>query len=302
MLHGAMLIQHSLQVVGVVWVATAFRRPGRILLVSAAASLGTSYGLFSHGLFTEGLANPLLLLFLGALLRLWRDGPTRTVMLLLALTLLLASLSRHVLIVLAGMPVLFLLLQPCCGIGCATAGARSGSRSCWPSALSGPTARSTPGCRCCWMRRPPPCSAAPPSTASKRLISLCRPASAPTGWPRCRRAPMTRKVRAALPPMATVDNPWTGPRDALSAQPALYGSHPDVLMTAGFSAFWLWPNAWVWTQWVQEFSGAAFGPEPWGSASGQVQPAAAGIRRIHRHRVPARPARGGGREGHRHRR
>ena len=193
MLQGAMLIQHGLQVLGVVWVATAFRGPWRILLVSAAASIGTSYGLFSHGLFTEGLANPLLLLFLGALLRLWRDGPTRRVMVVLALTLLVASLTRYVLIVLAGMPVLFLLLQMrCCGIGCARAGARSGSPSCLPSVLSGPTARSTPGCRCCWMRRPPPCSAAPPSIGSTRLTSSCRPTSAPAGWPRCRRAPTTR--------------------------------------------------------------------------------------------------------------
>ncbi len=271
MLRGAMLIQHSLQVVGVAWVATAFRGPGRILLVSAAASLGTSYGLFSHGLFTEGLANPLLLLFLGALLRLWRDGPTRRVMVVLALTLLLASLSRYVLIVLAGMPVLFLLLDALLrhrlrtgwrAVGLAVVltvgvvGANSAINA-WLSVLLDAQTAPVLG-RAAVYRIQEAYELVPPGERADWMAAL----QARTDDP---------QVRAALPMMATAENPWTGPRDALSATQALYGRHPDVLMAAGFRAFWLWPNAWVWTQWMQEFSRAAFGPEPWGGASGQMR-------------------------------
>jgi len=271
MLQGAMLIQQSLQVVAVAWVAAAFRGPGRILLVSAAASLGTSYGLFSHGLFTEGLANPLLLLFLGALLRLWRDGPTLRVMVVLALTLLLASLSRYVLIVLAGMPVLFLLLAALLrhrlrtgwrAVGLAVVlavgivGANSAINA-WLSVLLNAQSAPVLG-RAAVYRIQETYRLVPPDERAVWLAAL----QARTDDP---------QVRAALPMMAKVENPWTGPRDALAETQALYGRHPDVLMAAGFHAFWLWPNAWVWNQWAQEFSRAALGPEPWGSPAGQVR-------------------------------
>jgi len=271
MLHGAMLIQHSLQVVGVAWVATAFRGPWRILLVSAAASLGTSYGLFSHGLFTEGLANPLLLLIVGALLRLWRDGPTLSVMIALAFTLLIGSLSRHLMIVFAGMPVLFLLLlalrrhrlragwRP---VGMAVVlalgvlGANTAINA-WLSLLLDAQTVSMLG-RPGIYRIQDAYNLVPLNERERWLAELQSRAADPA-------------VRAALPLMTSVANPWTGPAGALTREPALYGIHPDALMTAGFKAFLLWPNEAVWTQWSQEFLHAAFGLEHWGSNVGQVR-------------------------------
>jgi hypothetical protein len=78
-------------------------------------------------------------------------------------------------------------------------------------------------------------------------------------------------VQAALPLLATVGNPWTGPRDALALAPALYGRHPDELMTAGFMAYLLWPHDSVWTQWWQEFNRALFGVRAWNGGVGQIR-------------------------------
>lgn len=111
MLNAARLIQHAGFILAVTYLASAFRRPWKILLSAAAASLGAGLGLFAHGFFTEGLAVPMLILFLGALLRLGRDGLTRGSAAMLFGTLLLASLTRHVLIVLAVVPLAFLFLQ-----------------------------------------------------------------------------------------------------------------------------------------------------------------------------------------------
>jgi hypothetical protein len=271
MLYGAMLIQHVLQVLGVVWVATAVRGPGRILLVSAAASLGTAYGLFSHGLFTEGLANPLLLLFIGALLRLWRDGPTRGVLLALALTLLLASLTRYLLIVFAGMPVLFLLLLVlfkhrlragwrAVGLAMALAVGVVGANSAinaWLSLLLDAQTAPVLG-RPAVYRIQEAYTLVPPEERAAWMAAL----QARTDDP---------DVRTALPLMATVENPWTGPRDALALVPSLYARHPDVLMTTGFRAFLFWPDAAVWSQWLAELGRAVFGPEPLGYQPGQVR-------------------------------
>jgi hypothetical protein len=271
MLHGAMLIQHGLQVLGVAWVATALRGPWRILLVSAAASLGTCYGLFSHGLFTEGLANPLLLLILGALMRLWRDGPTRSVMIALALTLLIGSSSRHLMIVFAGMPVLFLLLLTlrrhrlrsgwrAVGLAVMLAlgvlGANTAINA-WLSLLLDTQTVSMLG-RPGIYRIQDAYKLVPPSEREPWLAELQSRIDDPA-------------VRAALPLMASIDNPWAGPAGALTREPTLYGSHPDALMSAAFKAFLLWPNEAVWAQWSREFSHAAFGPEQWGSPVGQVR-------------------------------
>ena len=271
MLRGAMLVQQGLQILAVAWVATAFRGPWRILLVSAAATVGTSYGLFSHGLFTEGLAHPLLLFFLGALFRLWRDGPTRGVLVALALTLLIASLTRYLLIVFAGMPVLFLVLQALLrhrlragwrAIGLAVVlavgvvGANSAINT-WLSLLLDAQTASVLG-RPGIYRIQDAYRLLPPQERAAWLAALQARTDDPA-------------VRAALPLMASVDNPWTGPRDALAMEPALYGRHPDALMTAGFKAYLLWPDTSVWSQWMQEFGRALFGAGASGGGIGQVR-------------------------------
>jgi len=271
MLQGAMLIQQGLQVVGVAWVATALRGRWRILLVSAAATVGTSYGLFSHGLFTEGLAHPLLLLFLGALFRLWRDGPTRVVLVALALSLLIASLTRYLLIVFAGMPVLFLLLQALLrhrlragwrevGLAIVLAVGVVGVNSAinaWLSLLLDAQTAPVLG-RPGIYRIQDAYKLIPPQERAAWLAALQARTDDPA-------------VRAALPLMASVENPWTGPRDALALEPELYGRHPDALMTTGFKAYLLWPDASVWSQWMQELGRAMFGAANSGAGIGQVR-------------------------------
>ena len=271
MLQGATLIQHGLQVLGVAWVATAFRGPWRILLVSIAATLGTSYGLFSHGLITEGLAHPLLLLYLGALFRLWRDGPTREVMVTLMLTLLIASLTRYVLIVLAGMPLLFLLLQALprhrlragwreVGLAVVLAVGVVGVNSAinaWLSLLLDAQTASMLG--------------RPGVYRIQNAYELIPPAERPAWLAALQARTDDPEVHAALPIMAKVENPWTGPRDVLAVEPAVQGTHPDTLMTAGFKAYLLWSDASVWSQWTQEFGRAVFGVDTWGGGIGQVR-------------------------------
>ena len=104
----ATAVQHGATVLATGYVASAFPRRWQILLVSVAATIGAAFGLYAQGLFTEGLATAFLLMFLGAVLRLHRDGPTVPVLTAMALALLAATLTRHANLGLAAVPVAYL--------------------------------------------------------------------------------------------------------------------------------------------------------------------------------------------------
>ncbi len=100
----AAVVQHAATVLAIGYVASAFPRRWQILLVSVAATFAAAFGLYAQGLFTEGLATAFLLAFLGAVLRLHRDGPTVPVLSVMALALLAATLTRHANLVFAAVP------------------------------------------------------------------------------------------------------------------------------------------------------------------------------------------------------
>ncbi len=51
-------VQHLALTLSIGYLASAYRKSWKILIVSAFASLGSALSLYSHGLFTEGLALP----------------------------------------------------------------------------------------------------------------------------------------------------------------------------------------------------------------------------------------------------
>lgn len=269
-LNGVRGVQHLVFVVSVAYLAAAGRRAWQVLLLSVAATLGAGLGLFAHGLFTEGLAIPLMLLFLGAVLRLARDGPTGTLTWVLALSLLLASLSRHVLIVLAAIPFCLVALQ-------ALGDPRSAAQ--WRGL--GGAALIVLGV---WVA----------NTGVNRYVSLMLDAqqvpilgragvyriqSAVELIPEDQRRVWVADLQAgagdpsvgqALALMAWTPNPWTGPRDAIADSPALFGRHPDLLMNAGFKVFVSRWDPYALRQWAQELSRASLGTGQGDYCPGQV--------------------------------
>ncbi len=270
MLNAARTIQHVLYVFSVTYLASASRRPWPILLLSVTTSLGAGLGLFANGLFTEGLAVPMLVLFLGAVLRLCRDGLTRGVASMLAVTLLLASLTRHVLIVLAVVPLGFLLFQALLqrllgvhwrtlgsvmllmlGVGVANAGING-----YVSLLLDAQQVSILG-RAGVYRIQAAYKLVPTAKRPAWLAALQARAKEPS-------------EREALALMAKTPNPWTGPRDAIAETPTLFGRHPDALMNAGFKTFAFALEPYALQQWAQELVRAAVGPGVADFCPGQV--------------------------------
>ena len=263
-------IQHLAYVLAIAYVASAYRVGWQILLVSALTCLGGGLNLFAHGLMTEGLANPLMLAFLGALLRLHRDGLTRVVALTLGLTLLAVSLSRHALIILGGLPVAYLLILAILSRGRAaglkavaqalllavTVWAANNAVNGYISLLLDAQQTSIVGrvgvyrIQAAYDRLPPPERAA-------WLASVGARAQDPA-------------VVTALPLLAQTINPWTGPRDAIAATPALFGMHPDALMNAGFRAYAYALDPIAWQQWGRELVHAVLGTGVPGYCPGQI--------------------------------
>lgn len=68
--------QHAATVLAIGYLASADRRPWAIMALSMAATVGVAGGLYAQGLYTEGLATAFFFVFLGATLRLHRDGLT----------------------------------------------------------------------------------------------------------------------------------------------------------------------------------------------------------------------------------
>ncbi len=269
-LAATLVVQQLALVLATAYVASACRGTWQILLVSALVSLGAGLQLYAHGLFTEGLANPWLLFFLGAVLRLHRDGWTPGVATALGVALLAASLTRHALIVLGVIPVAYVTLR-------VMLSKRSEIRL---SAIVHVVAVVL--------------AVGVANTVVTQYVSLILDAQntsilgragvyriqgAYALVPSAERAEWLRVltertddpgVREALPLMALTDNPWTGPRDAIVANPKLLGQRPDALMNAGFKAFAYWLNPYGLEQWGTELRRAVLGSGALGYCPGQV--------------------------------
>lgn len=259
MLRATQWVQQIAFVLAVTYVASAFRQAWRILLTSALVCVGAVFGLFAQGFFTEGLAIPLMLFFLGAVLRLHRDGLTKRVATALFLWLLAASLARHALLVLAVVPVTYLFMLMLLSPGRA--------KTLWVllqtlALMIGVILA---------------------NTAATRYVALILDAqdisilgragvyriqAAYELVPREERAAWLARMGAktsdeaighAFPLLAETPDPWVGPIRALLETPALIGHHPDAVMNAAFKAFALSFDPYALKQWRQEMIRAALG-------------------------------------------
>ncbi|MBK1644908.1 hypothetical protein CKO25_09645 [Thiocapsa imhoffii] len=252
-------VQHLLSILAITYLASAYRVRWQILLVAALAALGTSFNLFAHGFFTEGLANPLTLFFLGALLRLRRDGLTLGVATALGLTLLAASLSRHALLVLGALPVAYLILLALfssnqrprlftilqAGALVVSVVAANGLITRYVVLQLDAQQTSILG-RAGVYRLQEAYQQLPPGERDAWLATIAARTTDPA-------------VRHALPVMAITENPWTGPHEAIRATPELYGHHPDALMNAAFKTFAFAPDPQTAAQWGRELQRALLG-------------------------------------------
>lgn len=112
-IYAIVLLQHAVLVGGLVYCASAFGGTLRRVWVVIALAWGSGLGLYSHGIFSEGLAMPLLVWLLGAAVRV--ALPERATSLRLVVPyygiLFLCILTRHNLAVFAAiLPTLFILL------------------------------------------------------------------------------------------------------------------------------------------------------------------------------------------------
>ncbi|MEW6267165.1 MAG: hypothetical protein AB1641_29170 [Thermodesulfobacteriota bacterium] len=108
----AMIVfQHVLAVWSVYYLVTAFESLAiRGWLVSIGA-VAASFHVYSHGIFTEGVAGPLLFFVVGAMLRVALVGPNRHNIQAYYLAALFCVLTRHALaVLLMGLPVLLVLV------------------------------------------------------------------------------------------------------------------------------------------------------------------------------------------------
>ncbi|TVQ85338.1 MAG: hypothetical protein EA400_15715 [Chromatiaceae bacterium] len=268
----ATTLQLTVSVVALTYLSTAFPRRWQILLLSTLGTVGSAAHLYSYGLLTEGLANPLFVLFLGAVLRLRRNRLSPSLAAVLLLSLLAAALTRHAFLFFAVLPVVLLALR----------------------ALARPENQ--------WRRR------LLPVLAGIGLMSLlvigdalvtqwtclaldvqCRALTGRTGVYRMQEAYamvpaeeradwLARLMERAPDPaigeaielMVKTPGPWVGPNAAIAARAPLGGGQTDHLMNAGFRAFWTWPDRYVLAQWRSQLSQAVFGPRRPDERIGQV--------------------------------
>jgi hypothetical protein len=270
MLRSAQWLQHLALVLAVTYLASAYRHAWQILTVSILAYLGVGIGLFAHGFFTEALAIPLLLIFLGALLRLHRDGLTLSVAVVLALSLLAASLTRHALLILGGLPIAYVLLRALLSRGRSMRLSLSlqvvalimgvvvvGSGISRYVALILDSQEISILGRAGVYRIQAAYALVPAQERADWLMAMAERTTDPG-------------VRTIFPLLAETANPWTGPRDAILTTPEVFGRHPDELMNAAFKTFAGSFDHYALQQWGREIQNAVLGI---GSASycpGQV--------------------------------
>ena len=90
------LLQHFLLIASITYLATVGRRVAPMLVLSIAASIGTTLHLYAHGIYTEGLALPFLIFQVGAFIRIVRFGRWWSpAMVVYSVSLLLEMLTRE---------------------------------------------------------------------------------------------------------------------------------------------------------------------------------------------------------------
>jgi hypothetical protein len=256
------VIQHTATVLAIAYLASALRERWKILTLSTAATVGAAFGLYAQGLYTEGLATAFFLVFLGAVLRLHRGGPTLRMLAMLALALLTASLTRHAYLFFAVVPVVYLGVA---GLVSRDAPWRVSLRSVSViiALVGSVTLANNLVVRYACVMLDSQCISIVGRAGVYRMQDAYALVPEPQreAWLRTlvERAP-DRLVAAAIPLMVTTPNPWTGPRDAIGLDIRFAGQSEDRLMNAGFESFLLWPDRFVLLQWWRQLQLAVLGP------------------------------------------
>lgn len=279
-------LQHLLAIGAVVYMATAARQAWQILLLALVGALTLSFNLFAHGLLTEAVALPCLLLVIGATLRLCSDALRLGALAVLFGALLAGMLTRHIFPVFALIPMLALLLtgwqRPTrlrAGHG---AGPRTGT---WLLAigLTGVTAfgawAAASGLTALTCRTlDNPCTSIVGRAGVFRVLYTWErlPAGEREAWMAdlgARAGDPT--IATALRIMATAERPWLGAHRQISDLPTLHGGSADATMNAAFRDFLVAGGVPAVRQWARECMIAAAGADDWqygpNSCSGQME-------------------------------
>ena len=255
-------VQQLWTVFGVVYLASAFRLRWQILVISLVGTIGAVGGLYAQGLYTEGLATPFFLIFLGALLRLDRDGATWPVLIGLGIGLSGSALTRHAYLFFAIIPLAYLLasavLRPTprgkaavrqfllLGLLVGGVAFANGLVVQYTCLMLDSRCSSIIG-RAGVYRMQDAFAMVPKARQHDWLTALSGRAS-------------DALVAEVIPAMVTTPGPWTGPRDAIVRNKASWGESVDRLMNEAFIDFLFWPERHALLQWLQGMGHAAFGP------------------------------------------
>ena len=265
-------VQQAATVLAIGYLASAFRRRWQILIVSAVATVGAAFGLYAQGLFTEGLATAFFLAFLGAVLRLHRDGSNQLVLASLALTLLTATLTRHAYLFFAVVPVVYLAFA---GLFSRSVPLRASLQHVLVMLLlvGGVALTNNLVVRYACVMLDSQCTSITGRAGVYRMQDAYAlvPEQQRETWlsALAERAP-DPLVADAIALMVTTPNPWTGPRDAIGQDMTFAGHSEDRLMNEGFMAFLLWPDRFVLSQWWRQIQVAVLGPGSPDYCSGYV--------------------------------
>ena len=255
-------VQDAATVLAIGYLASAFRRRWQILVVSVAASVGVGFGLYAQGLYTEGLATAFFMVFLGAILRLHRDGPGPPVLAALALGLFMATLTRHAYLFFAIVPVAYVAIAGRFSPGVPLRASQRGALA-MVVLIGGVALANNLVVRYACVMLDSQCISIVGRAGVYRMQDAYALVPEPQreAWLRTlvERAP-DRLVAAAIPLMVTTPNPWTGPRDAIGLDIRFAGQSEDRLMNAGFESFLLWPDRFVLLQWWRQLQLAVLGP------------------------------------------
>jgi hypothetical protein len=264
-------IQHLALTLSIGYLASAHRENWKIVIVSAFASLGSALSLYSHGLFTEGLALPFLILFLGAVLRLPREGCTVPVMVTCVTGLLGAASTRHALLLFGVIPVSYFFLAALFSRERVTAAA-------WKpfglavlatgSAAVGSSLLTHYSC----LLLDADCTSILGRAGVYRLqdaYGLLGAKERERWLDKVKERAGDPQVASAIDYMAKVPNAWTGPRDAIAADRMFDAQNPDRLLNAGYKTFAFSLDGAALRQWRGQIEKALLGVGANGYCPGQ---------------------------------
>jgi hypothetical protein len=257
----AITVQQILSILGVAYLASAYQERWQILTMSVLASLGIGLGIYALGLLTEALALPFLLILIGSLLRIRRDGLTAAVSIALFVGLLGGMLTRHAFVVFAVIPIAYTFTRALLKKG------RAPLR--WNAIVATlglviaviVTARVLTQTTCLLLDQS--CVSISGRAGVYRMVDAYAlvPQEQKAAWlDSLVQAAQDQEVKRAMVLMAQSQSPWVGSMEAITADPALAHADPDILMNDAFWIFAFSLDPFALKQWGVELLKAVLGP------------------------------------------